>query len=58
MRDEEPAVAPAAAEAADEAVEAGRRLWIALLLGLAALLALCVVLALMAYTRAPPGAPG
>ena len=42
----------------DEAVAPGNGLWIALLLGFAALLALCLILALVAYNRAPVGAPG
>ena len=37
---------------------AGDGLWVALLVGLIVLLALCAVLAVVAYRRAPVGAPG
>jgi hypothetical protein len=56
--DPAPAVDRDEPSVAAETAPDGEGLWIALLLGLAALLALCVVLTLVAYTRAPVGAPG
>lgn len=41
-----------------DATISGAGLWIALVVGIGLLLALCVVLAFVAYVRAPVGAPG
>jgi hypothetical protein len=54
-----PAPSPlVATPAADEEAVTRDWLWVAFLLGVALLLALCAVLALVASGRAPVGAPG
>ena len=58
LRVEEVAAEPLPLAAEDDAEPAGNGLWVVLVLGIAVLLALCVVLVLVAYDRAPPGAPG
>ena len=55
---EAPAADPAAPVVDEEGEVPSESLWVALLIGIALLLALCVVLTLVAASRAPVGAPG
>ena len=56
---EAPGAADPAAPVVDEEGEVpSESLWVALLIGIALLLSLCVVLTLVAASRAPVGAPG